>query len=204
MSANFYALIEKRRPADADAVLLETQSGSRWRHRDIAELAGRMAWALESAGANRGDRVAAQVEKSPEALALYLACLRAGFVYLPLNTAYQPAEIAYFLADAGPAVFVCDPASLGGLEAAAGSAKVRSVLTLDASGGGTLMHAVVDRDPHFPTAEARPGDLAVLVYTSGTTGRSKGAMITHGNLASNGEALAKAHQPNNYRRRQYR
>jgi len=192
MSANFYALIEMRRPADAEAILLETQSGTRWRHRDIAELAGRIAWALEGAGANRGDRVAAQVEKSPEALALYLACLRAGFVFLPLNTAYQPAEIAYFLADAEPAVFVCDPASLGGLEAASRSAKVRSVLTLDGSGGGTLMAAAVDRDPHFPTAEARPGDLAVLVYTSGTTGRSKGAMITHGNLASNGEALVDA------------
>ena len=94
-------------------MLLETDGGKRWSHRDVADLAGRMAWALESAGANRGDRVAAQVEKSPEALALYLACLRAGLVYLPMNTAYQPAEIAYFLSDAEPAVFVCRPESLG-------------------------------------------------------------------------------------------
>ncbi len=192
MTANFYDLIASRRPADSETMLLETEGGKRWSHREVADLAGRMAWALQGAGANRGDRVAAQVEKSPEALALYLACLRAGLVYLPMNTAYQPAEIAYFLSDAEPAVFVCRPESLDGLASVARSARVKSVLTLDAAGDGTLMAAAADCDPHFPTAEARPDDLAVLVYTSGTTGRSKGAMITHGNLAANGEALVDA------------
>jgi malonyl-CoA/methylmalonyl-CoA synthetase len=158
----------------------------------IHDLAGRIAWALESAGAIRGDRVAAQVDKSPEALALYLACLRSGLIYLPLNTAYQPAEVEYFLTDATPAVFVCRRESLAKLRAATQAAKVRSTFTLDAGGGGSLVDAAADRDPHFPTAEARPEDLAVLIYTSGTTGRSKGAMITHGNLAANGEALADA------------
>jgi malonyl-CoA/methylmalonyl-CoA synthetase len=191
VTANFHALIESRRPADPDALLLETDGGERWSHRDVAELAARMARALERAGAVRGDRVAVQVEKSPEALALYLACLRAGFVYVPLNTAYRPAEVAYFLSDAQPAVFVCHPASLDALEVAVRSARVPSVLTLDA-GGGTLMAAAGDCDAHFPTVDTRAGDLAALVYTSGTTGRSKGAMITHGNLAANGEALVAA------------
>lgn len=192
MTANFYALVEACRPEDNDAPLLEVDDGTVWSHRSIADLSGRIAWALESAGAIRGDRVAAQVEKSPEALALYLACLRSGLTYLPLNTAYQPAEIEYFLGDAAPAVFVCRPESADALRAAARTARVRSVLTLDATGGGSLLDAAADRDPHFPTAEARPEDLAVLVYTSGTTGRSKGAMVTHGNLAANGKALVDA------------
>jgi malonyl-CoA/methylmalonyl-CoA synthetase len=192
MTANFYALIEARRPKAPDAPLLEADDGQIWSHGRIHDLAGRIAWALESAGAIRGDRVAAQVDKSPEALALYLACLRSGLTYLPLNTAYQPAEVEYFLTDATPVVFVCRTEVVDALRPATEIAKVRSVLTLDAAGGGSLMEAAVDRDPHFPTAEARPEDLAVLIYTSGTTGRSKGAMITHGNLAANGEALVDA------------
>lgn len=192
MTANFYALVEARRPADHDAPLLEADDGTVWSHRAIADLSGRIAWALESVGANRGDRVAAQVDKSPEALALYLACLRSGLVYLPLNTAYQPAEIEHFLGDAAPAVFVCRSESADVLQSAAKAARVRSIFTLDATGGGSLPDAAADRDPHFPTAEARPEDLAVLIYTSGTTGRSKGAMVTHGNLAANGEALVDA------------
>lgn len=192
MTANFYALVEARRPEDGDAPLLEADDGTAWSHRSIADLSGRIARALETAGANRGDRVAVQVEKSPEALALYLACLRSGLVYVPLNTAYQPAEIEYFLGDAAPVVFVCRPESAGVLQDAAKAARVRCVFTLDAAGGGSLLDAAADRDPHFPTAEARPEDLAVLIYTSGTTGRSKGAMVTHGNLAANGEALVDA------------
>ena len=192
MTANFYALIEARRPDNLDTPLLETDGGVPWSYRKIGDLAGRMAWALASAGAMRGDRVAAQVEKSPEALALYLACLRSGLTFLPLNTAYQPAEIEYFLGDAAPAVFVCRPDAEATWSAVARSTGLHSILTLDAAGGGSLMHAAADRDPHFPTAEANAEDLAVLIYTSGTTGRSKGAMITHGNLAANGEALVDA------------
>ena len=192
MTANFYALLEARRPGDPDAPLLEADDGTIWSYRQIGELAGRMAWALASGGANHGDRVAVQVEKSPEALALYLACLRSGLIFVPLNTAYQPAEIEYFLTDAAPAVFVCRPASVTALRSAAQGALVRSVFTLDADGSGTLLEAAADRDPHFPVAEAQPEDLAVLIYTSGTTGRSKGAMITHGNLAANALALVEA------------
>ncbi len=192
MTANFMVLVEARAPADRGVVLLETEAGVCWSYGAVLTLSGRIAWRLSGAGLQRGDRVAAQVEKSPEALALYLACLRAGFVYLPLNTAYQPAEIEFFLADAAPAAFLCRTGSLAALEPLAHAAGTRAVMTLDADGGGSLLASIDDHDPHFPVVEASPDDLAVLVYTSGTTGRSKGAMITHGSLVANGEALVDA------------
>jgi malonyl-CoA/methylmalonyl-CoA synthetase len=192
MNGNFHALLEQHAPQAADAILLETDDGRVVGYRAMAELAARFAHALTAAGVTRGDRVAVQVEKSPEALALYLACLRAGFVYLPLNTAYQPAEIAYFLTDAEPAVFVCRSESLSVLEPVAREAGVPTVLTLDTDGSGTLATAATGRSAAFPMATVGADDLAVIIYTSGTTGRSKGAMLTHGNLAANGLALRDA------------
>ncbi len=141
-------------------------------------LAGR----LVDEGVGAGDRVAAQVAKSPAALALYAACVAAGAVFLPMNTAYTPAEVEHFLTDAAPRVLVHDPAAgLGGLAA---RHRVRA-LTLDAGGRGTLAPTA----PLAPVARGA-GDLAALLYTSGTTGRPKGAMLTQGNLLSNAEALA--------------
>ena len=135
-----------------------------------------------------GDRVAAQVEKSVEAIVLYLATVRAGGVFLPLNTGYTPAEVEYFLGDAEPAVFVCDPARYASLEPIATAAGAQ-VLTLDADGGGSLTEAAAARPTPSRPSSASADDLAALLYTSGTTGRSKGAMLTHGNLVSNAEAL---------------
>ena len=132
--------------------------------------------------------MAAQVEKSVAAIVLYLATVRAGGVFLPLNTGYTPAEIEYFLGDAEPAVFVCDPARLASLEPVAAATGAR-VLTLDADGAGTLTEAAARSSDAFETVERSADDLAALLYTSGTTGRSKGAMLTHGNLASNALAL---------------
>jgi malonyl-CoA/methylmalonyl-CoA synthetase len=189
---NFLALVEHRAPRDPAAVLLEQEDGTTVSYGEMAALSSRIAHALARAGAKPGDRIAAQVEKSAAALALYLACLRGGFVYLPLNTAYQPAEVAYFLGDAEPAVFVCRPESRAALDACAREAKVGAVLTLDADGHGTLADAAATESSVHPVADARSDDLAVIIYTSGTTGRSKGAMLTHGNLASNGLALVEA------------
>jgi len=191
MNHNLYALFAQRFPAPS-APLLETEEGEIVTYGDIAQRAGRMAAVLASQGARPGDRIAAQVEKSPDALALYLACLRGGFVYLPLNTAYQPPEIAYFLGDAEPAVFVCRPESLEALEPHARAARVSAVLTLDGSGGGTFRDRVTRATDEAPVHRAGADDLAIIIYTSGTTGRSKGAMLTHGNLRANGEALASA------------
>jgi malonyl-CoA/methylmalonyl-CoA synthetase len=135
-----------------------------------------------------GDRVAVQTGKHWQALALYLGCLRAGLVYLPLNTGYQRSELDYFFGDAQPRVIVCGPENLG---LVATLARDATVLTLDAH-GGELMDRAASQPETFDTVQRAPDDLAAILYTSGTTGRSKGAMLTHRNLASNALALVEA------------
>lgn len=192
MNANLFAHFWQRSLHDGGRSLLETDAGRQWTNGDIAELSARFAQALIGAGARRGDRVAVQVEKSAEALALYLACLRAGIVYLPLNTAYTPAEIGYFLADAAPAVFVCRAGEEPGLAEVVATSGVPACLTLGADGTGSLIAAAACAAGDHEVVESADDDLAVIIYTSGTTGRSKGAMLTHGNLLSNGETLVDA------------
>lgn len=150
------------------------------------EGAARMAGALAAAGAKPGDRVAVQVEKSLAALQVTMGAVMAGAAILPLNPAYTPDEIAYFLGDAEPAVFVCDPARKAGLAQAA--AGVGAVLTLGADRRGSLAEAAARAAPRAAVARG-PEDLAAILYTSGTTGRSKGAMLTHRNLAANADTL---------------
>lgn len=158
-------------------------------HRDFHAMAGRFAHALRKAGVEPGDRVALQAKKSAEALAVYAACVMAGAVFLPLNTAYTPAEIGYFVSDAGARLLICDGASAAGLAPVAQSAGA-SLLTLNADGTGALADLATDASADFPVVARASGDLAALLYTSGTTGRSKGAMLTQDNLLSNAEALA--------------
>ena len=136
-----------------------------------------------------GDRVAAQIEKSVAAIVLYLATVRAGGVFLPLNTGYTPAEVEYFLGDAEPAVFVCDPARSQSLEPVATAVGARCSRSTPTAAGTPHRAAAARASDAFETVERSADDLAALLYTSGTTGRSKGAMLTHGNLASNAEAL---------------
>ena len=178
----FFSLLSPRIDAARGKAFLTTPDGRSRSYGEIAALAHAMAGALAAAGARPGDRIAAQVEKSAENVALYLASVLGGFVYLPLNTAYTDEELAYFIADAEPAVFVTDPA-----RAAAAPTGPR-VLTLDAAGRGSLIDAAMSAEP-LTHAPRRADDLAVILYTSGTTGRPKGAMITHRNLASNAAAL---------------
>lgn len=147
--------------------------------------AERMAAALVALGVVPGDRVAVQVEKTIEAVQLYLGTVMAGAVFLPLNTAYTSAEISYFLQDACPRVVVCDPARAADILELAGAAQVR---TLDAQGLGSMAQAQAAETGFVPVARAAD-DLAAILYTSGTTGRSKGAMLSHGNLASNSATL---------------
>jgi malonyl-CoA/methylmalonyl-CoA synthetase len=156
---------------------------------DTIELSGRLANALIARGAKPGDRVAVQVEKSPEAIMLYLACLRAGAVYLPLNTAYTQTEIEYFISDAEPRVVVCAPERLATLKPAARRLGVNAVETLGSAGDGTLMKLAGKCRPEFTDVVRGKEDLAAILYTSGTTGRSKGAMLTCENLSSNAAAL---------------
>ena len=156
--------------------------------RELFETSGRIANVLSGLGLKPGCRVTAHVEKSPQALALYFACLRTGTLFVPLNTAYTPAELEYFIADAEPAVIVCDPDAKTDL-AAISEAKRASLLTLDADGRGSLAQACAAATPDFDTVPRAHDDLAAILYTSGTTGRSKGAMLSHGNLVSNTDAL---------------
>jgi malonyl-CoA/methylmalonyl-CoA synthetase len=184
---NFFSLLRSRFPLDAPCFAIP--EGRVWTYGEIDALSAQMAGALIAAGAAPGDRLAVQVEKSAENVALYLGAMRAGLVYVPLNTAYTEAEIAYFLGDAEPSVFVCRPQALNALAPVAETAKVGAVLTLGAHGDGSLIGAAA-RAPAFADVEERGGgELAVILYTSGTTGRSKGAMLTHDNLASNALAL---------------
>lgn len=190
MSANLFDILQTG-IRDAQATAIETAGGEAISYGDLVGRTGRMANALAGLGVKPGDRVAAQVEKSVEAIILYLATVRAGAVFLPLNTGYTPSEIDYFIGDATPAVFVCDPGRADALKEAADRAGAR-VVTLDSAGQGSLTDAAVDAAPDFATVPREADDLAALLYTSGTTGRSKGAMLTHGNLVSNTTALRDA------------
>jgi malonyl-CoA/methylmalonyl-CoA synthetase len=170
-------------------VFLWRPDGSALSYADLVERSGRLANALKSLGVKPGDRVAAQVEKSAEALLVYLAALRAGAVYLPLNSAYTASEIRYFLGDAEPTLFICRPESAAEMQVVATEAGVPRVETLGSNGEGSLMEAARAQPPAFEDVERTRDDLAAILYTSGTTGRSKGAMLSHGNLASNAEVL---------------
>jgi len=173
---------------DPNRLAIETIDGQRISYGDLMARAGQMANLLVSSGVKPGDRVAAQTEKSVPALVLYLAAVRAGAVYLPLNTAYTLNELEYFITDAEPSMVVCDPSRAEGIGAIA--AKVgASIMTLGADGKGSLTDAAARANSAFTTVARANDDLAAILYTSGTTGRSKGAMLTHDNLASNSLSL---------------
>ncbi|MCU0804154.1 MAG: malonyl-CoA synthase [Burkholderiales bacterium] len=186
---NAYAFFTRDLAARREAVFLETESGRCYTYADLDRETARVASLLTNLGLAKGDRVAAQVEKSPAALFLYLGALRAGLAYLPLNTAYQRGELGYFLKDAEPRVVVCRPEMLETFAALAHESGDPKLYTLDERGGGSLAEAVAAAPDRFETVATSDADLAVIIYTSGTTGRSKGAMVTHGNIASNGEVL---------------
>jgi malonyl-CoA/methylmalonyl-CoA synthetase len=189
MNANLYALFAARFPKDHTALFLETDSGERYCYADLERETARLASYLTGLGIARGERIAVQVEKSPQALFLYLACLRAGLVYLPLNSAYQEGEVSYFLENAGPKVVVAQPKSMRWLRPIADRLGIEHVFSLDEDGQGTLTDGAAKAASRFVTVDSTANDLAAILYTSGTTGRSKGAMITHRNLSSNAEVL---------------
>jgi malonyl-CoA/methylmalonyl-CoA synthetase len=188
VTGNLFSTIEAA-ATEPGAVLAELPDGSSTTYGEAFALAARFANALEASGIEPGDRVAVQVEKSWPAVVLYLGCLRAGAVYLPLNPAYTTAEVEHFLRDAEPRVLVCAPERLGPLSELAGATGVAHVETMGADGAGSLLDRALAQ-PVERTDAARSGsDLAAILYTSGTTGRSKGAMLTHDNLRSNAQAL---------------
>jgi len=188
-NANLYALFLERFPEDPAAVFLEGTDGRQLRYSEVPGRTGQILSLLQRLGVQKGDRVVVQVDKSIEAVLLYLACLRAGAVYVPLNTAYTPSEVGYFLQDATPRVFVCTPDNKGRLAGVAAECGVPALLDLGPTGEGGLTEALESVTPSEQTVPVEAADLAAILYTSGTTGRSKGAMLTHANLASNAQVL---------------
>ena len=181
--------IRARMPAP-DKLFLETESGRRLSYGDVLRETGRLANCLVGLGVTPGDRVAVQVEKSPEALLLYLATVRAGAVFLPLNPAYTLRELEYFVRDAEPRLIVCDPGKRDGVAAMAGPGA--AVETLGKQADGSILTLAASASDDFDDRPRGAGDLAAILYTSGTTGASKGAMLTHENLVSNAETLVEA------------
>lgn len=171
----------------AERVALVLQKDTNITYADLATLAGRIARCLHDIGVAPGDRIVVQVEKSHFALALFLACLQRGAVFVPLNTGYTLQEVSYFLDDAQPKLVVCDPAGFYAIKSAATSVDSTVLLTLDGDGNGSLTERL--SMPTFDVKPRDPDDLAAILYTSGTTGRPKGAMLSHANLGSNAHVL---------------
>jgi malonyl-CoA/methylmalonyl-CoA synthetase len=193
---NLYAVLRAGFPADLSATAVETcpieEVGAEplyYSWADLERASARIANLLASLELPEGSRVAVHVDKSVECLLLYLGVLRAGYVYLPLNSAYQATELEYFIANAEPGVVVCAPKNFPWLSKLAFQRGVKNVFTLGTQRDGSLLErAAFMSDVHEPVRR-RSADLAAILYTSGTTGRSKGAMLTHGNLSSNALTL---------------
>ena len=190
---NLFAALRAAFPADLDQTAVEAMAPNgqhlHYSWRDLDHASARIANLLASLHLPDQSRIAVQVEKSVEAMVLYLATLRAGHVFLPLNTAYQSSEIAYFIGNAEPAVVVCTPAHFGWVSKIAFTAGTQHVFTLSDDRTGSLLERAAPQSDVQVPAERGPHDLAAILYTSGTTGRSKGAMLSHGNLISNAMVL---------------
>jgi malonyl-CoA/methylmalonyl-CoA synthetase len=189
MSANLFDLLLERAPR-RDKLAVDAADGPSLTHAELFARAGRAARALLDCGVEPGDRVAAQIDKSPDAVVLALACFKAGAALLPLNPAYTLAELEYFLADAAPALTICRPETLDSVRALAAKLGLNAVDSLGMKRDGSFAEKIAASREELPTVARGPDDLAAILYTSGTTGRSKGAMLTHDNLASNALALA--------------
>ena len=186
---NLYQIFRDRFQACFDRPFLLLPGESVCSYGDIDRLSACFATALKQEGVNAGDRVVVQVDKSAGAVALYLACLRIGAIYVPLNVAYTAAEVAYFLSDAAPALFVCRPESNNQFAGVARQERVPVTHTLGTTLDGSIGHLINYLAPLAALTERAPDNVAAMLYTSGTTGRSKGAMLTLENLASNALTL---------------
>ena len=186
---NLFAALRAAFPKDLDAVAIETDNDLNYSWRDLDRATAMIANLLASLKLPAGSRIAVQVEKSVEAVMLYLATLRAGYVFLPLNTAYQSAEIEYFIGNAEPAVVVCSSKNFGWVSKIAFKAGTQNVFTLDDDRTGSLLARAAHCSDQHEVAIRKEDDLAAILYTSGTTGRSKGAMLSHGNMLSNARVL---------------
>lgn len=188
-NGNLYAHFQTVFQQQSNKVVLTSSGGQQLSYAQLDSAAGHMATCLANFGVKVGDRVSVQVEKSVVALALYLGCLRGGFVFHPLNTGYKEHELAYFLGNAEPTLMVCDSRDQATLQPLCSQAGVTTLLTLDADGSGTLSEALAAVTQEAEVAELDGNALAALLYSSGTTGTPKGIMLSHENLRSNAASL---------------
>ena len=189
---NLYARFQKVFENRLDKNLLITDAGDAYRYADMERESARLAGFLAAAGAVPGDRISVQAAKTPQALCLYLACLRGGFVFHPLNTGYKAGELEYFLADAEPAVVVCDSGNLDVIGPLVKQLSIPRLFTLDGDGSGTLVEQSRDTDDNPVIVRRDKHDMAALLYSSGTTGKPKGIVLTHNNLYANTRTLVQA------------
>ncbi|MES2688430.1 MAG: malonyl-CoA synthase, partial [Pseudomonadota bacterium] len=186
---NLFAALRAAFPEDLDAIAVETDNGLYYSWRDLERGTAMLANLLKSMQLPEGARIAVQAEKSVEAMMLYLATLRAGYVFLPLNTAYQSAEMEYFIANAEPSVVVCSRKNFGWVSKIAFQQGTYNVFSLDDNRIGSLLDRAAQCSDRHEVVQRKADDLAAILYTSGTTGRSKGAMLSHGNMLSNAQVL---------------
>ena len=189
MSQSVFATVTANTPDDRDQPLIEIPGGRSYSYAEMDRTTGRFARFMLDQGLKPGDRIAAQVEKTPEALFVYLAAARAGLVFLPMNIAYTDTEVDYLVGDAEPGLLICDPAREAGIAPIAKRHGAAQTLTLDAAGQGTFIDATAAAPAEPPPVSVCEGDLAAILYTSGTTGKPKGAMLTHRNLVFNALVL---------------
>jgi len=188
--SNLYSQLEARFPEDSSAIFIEVDTDESYTYGELRRITARYANLLADLGVQRGDRIAVQIEKSPEAIFLYLACVRAGAVFLPMNTAYRTSEADYILGDAHPKVLVCKPEREAEMTKIAARYDIAHLMTMGQAHEGSFVLAAIPRSEEFATvAVDEAEDVAAILYTSGTTGRPKGAMLTHRNLASNARSL---------------
>ena len=187
--SNLYNLFKERFPQDLTKSFIETKDGKQYSYQELINLTSTYESTMANAGIVKGDRVIFQVKKSPEAIFLYLACLKLGAIAVPLNNSYTASELSYFLDDIEPGMVVCDPASPIIKDKLLHARDRTSLLTLDEHGKGSLFKNADNFSHSVQVADVIGGDVACILYTSGTTGKPKGAMITHGNLSSNALTL---------------
>tara|TARA_B110000114_G_scaffold63803_1_gene67829 strand:+ start:2291 stop:3844 length:1554 start_codon:yes stop_codon:yes gene_type:complete len=192
LNSNLYSHFQEQFAFCGDKPALVLADKTTISYADLERESARLARYLVDLGIEVGDRVSVQVAKSPQAVYLYLACLRAGFVFHPLNTGYKESELAYFLSNAEPAIVVCDERDHQVMARLCDKNKVNHLLTLNADGGGSLIENSKASVADFSVVDRADNDLAALLYSSGTTGVPKGIMLSHLNLRSNASCLVQA------------
>lgn len=188
---NLYSLFAKHFPTQLSQTVIETVDHRLYSYHDLEQQSARFANFLTKQGIKTGDRVIVQIDKSPQAFFLYLAVIRIGAIYLPLNTAYTETELNYFITDAKPSLLVCQPKQENKLRILCDKLSISHCFSLGQNEDGTLLTNSIDSDITFETLECNENEIAAILYTSGTTGKPKGAMISHANLAANAITLSK-------------